>query len=182
MEVTKTVIQDLLVIKPQKFIDARGFFLESYNRERFLSHGIKNDFLQDNYSSSQYGVIRGLHYQLAPYAQAKLVQVLKGKILDVVVDLRKDSPTFGRTFCQELSEENGLQLMIPRGFAHGFSVLSPEVLFSYKCDNLYHKAAERGIKYNDPHLAISWGVPPNDAIISDKDLLHPLFKDAEYNF
>lgn len=182
MEVRKTEIQDLLVIKPQKFIDARGFFLESYNRERFLSHGIKNDFLQDNYSSSQYGVIRGLHYQLAPYGQAKLVQVLKGKILDVVVDLRKDSPTFGKSFCQELSEENGLQLMIPRGFAHGFSVLSPEVLFSYKCDNLYHKASERGIKYNDPHLAIFWGVPQNDAIISDKDLAHPLFKDAEYNF
>ncbi len=182
MEVRKTGIPDLLVIKPQKFTDARGFFLESYNKERFMSHGIKNDFLQDNYSSSQYGVIRGLHYQLAPYSQAKLVQVLKGKILDVVVDLRNDSPTFGKSFCQELSEENGLQLMVPRGFAHGFSVLSPEVLFSYKCDNLYHKAAERGIRFNDPHLAISWGVPPNDTIVSDKDLIHPLFKDAEYNF
>lgn len=182
MEVRKTDIPDLLVVKPQKFTDARGFFLESYNRERFLSHGIKNDFIQDNFSSSQFGVIRGLHYQLAPYGQAKLVQVLKGKILDVVVDLRKDSPTFGKTFCQELSEENGLQLMIPRGFAHGFSVLSPEVLFCYKCDNLYHKAAERGIKYDDPYLAISWGVAQNEAIISDKDRMHPLFKDAEYNF
>ncbi|SMO37123.1 dTDP-4-dehydrorhamnose 3,5-epimerase [Saccharicrinis carchari] len=182
MEIRETGFEDLLVLKPSRFADSRGFFLESYNRERFIKAGIENDFKQDNYSSSQYGVIRGLHYQLAPYSQAKLVQVLKGKILDVVVDLRKDSPTFGKSFCQELSEENGLQLMIPRGFAHGFSVLSPEVLFSYKCDNLYNKAAERGIKYNDADLAIAWGIPENKIVISDKDEGHPPFKDAEYNF
>ncbi len=182
MEITNTNIPDLFIVKPQKFIDTRGFFLESYNKERFLKLGIDYNFVQDNFSSSQYGVIRGLHYQLAPYGQAKLVQVIKGKIIDVVVDLRKESPTFGKSFSQELSEENGLQLMIPRGFAHGFSVLSDEVLFSYKCDNTYNKNAERGINFNDPTLGIDWKVPESDAVISEKDLKHPLFKDAEYNF
>ncbi|GAF04064.1 dTDP-4-dehydrorhamnose 3,5-epimerase [Saccharicrinis fermentans] len=182
MEVIQTEIQDLLIIKPKKFNDARGFFLESYNKERFLSKGMNYDFVQDNFSSSQYGVIRGLHYQLAPYSQAKMVQAIKGKIIDVVVDLRKESPSFGKSFSIELSEENGLQLMIPRGFAHGFSVLSQEVLFSYKCDNLYNKDAERGIRFNDPFLGIDWRVPESDAIVSDKDQNHPLFKDAAYNF
>ena len=182
MEIINTEIRDLLVLKPKKFKDSRGFFMESYNKEKFLNAGISNDFVQDNFSSSQYGVIRGLHYQLAPYAQAKLVQVIKGKIIDIVVDLRKESPTFGKSFGIELSEENGLQLMIPRGFAHGFSVISDEVLFSYKCDNLYNKEAERGILYNDPDLNIDWGMPEEKAIISDKDLKHPLFKNAEYNF
>jgi len=182
MKIIKTSIPDLLIIEPQKFIDSRGFFLESYNKDRFLKNGIKNNFVQDNFSSSQYGVIRGLHYQLAPYSQAKLVQVIKGKILDVVVDLRKDSSTFGKCFKQELSEENGLQLMVPQGFAHGFSVLSKEVLFSYKCDNLYNHNAERGILFNDPALGINWNIPESDAIVSDKDLNHPLLRDAEFNF
>ncbi len=182
MEVKETGIPNLLIIKPQKFSDPRGFFLESYNKEKYLNAGINYNFVQDNFSSSQYGVIRGLHYQLAPYSQAKLVQVIKGKIIDVVVDLRKESPTFGESYSIELSEENGLQLMIPRGFAHGFSVISKEALFTYKCDNLYNKDAERGIKYNDTSLGIDWKIPKKEAIISDKDILHPNFEEAEYNF
>ncbi len=182
MEIIKTEFKDLIIIKPNKFIDSRGFFLESYNKERYTNLGVTNEFIQDNVSCSQYGVIRGLHYQLAPYSQAKLVQVLKGKIIDAVVDLRKDSDTFGKSFTIELSQENGFQLLVPRGFAHGFSVLSHEVIFSYKCDNLYNKEAERGILYNDTILNIDWQIPKNEAIISEKDLLHPLFKDAEYNF
>ncbi|MCW3786487.1 dTDP-4-dehydrorhamnose 3,5-epimerase [Plebeiibacterium sediminum] len=182
MEILKTDIKDLLIIKPNKFVDSRGFFLESYNKERYYTLDIVNEFVQDNVSCSQYGVIRGLHYQLAPYSQAKLVQVLKGKIIDAVVDLRRDSDTFGKSFSIELSQENGLQLLVPRGFAHGFSVLSNEVIFSYKCDNLYNKEAERGLLYNDPNLNINWQIPTNEAIVSEKDLLHPHFKDAEYNF
>ncbi len=182
MEIIKTEFKDLIIIKPNKFIDSRGFFLESYNKERYTNLGVTNEFIQDNVSCSQYGVIRGLHYQLAPYSQAKLVQVLKGKIIDAVVDLRKDYDTFGKSFTIELSQENGFQLLVPRGFAHGFSVLSHEVIFSYKCDNLYNKEAERGILYNDTILNIDWQIPKNEAIISEKDLLHPLFKDAKYNF
>ena len=182
MEIINTPIQELFILKPKKFEDSRGFFLESYNKDRFFNAKIKNEFVQDNFSSSQYGVIRGLHYQLAPYSQAKLVQVIKGRILDAVVDLRKESPTFGQTFSIELSEENGLQLMIPRGFAHGFSVLSEEVLFTYKCDNIYNKEAERGIIFNDADLAIDWQIPNEKSIVSDKDLKHPSFKDAEFNF
>ncbi len=182
MEIINTDIKDLVIIKPNKFKDSRGFFLESYNIERYKNKGILNHFVQDNVSKSQYGVIRGLHYQLTPYSQAKLVQVLKGKIIDAVVDLRKDSETFGKSFSIELSEENGLQLLVPRGFAHGFSVLSKEVIFSYKCDNLYNNETERGILFNDPRLDIDWQVPLNDSIVSEKDLKHPLFKDAEYNF
>ncbi len=182
MIVTPTSIADLLIIQPNKLTDSRGFFLESYNQVRYMEHGILNQFVQDNLSCSQYGVIRGLHYQLAPHAQAKLVQVIKGKIIDAVVDLRKESPTFGKSFSIELSEDNGLQLMIPKGFAHGFSVLSQEVLFSYKCDALYHKESERGIVFNDPALKINWQIPNGKEIISDKDSHHPLFKDAEFNF
>lgn len=182
MEIHKTEISNLLIIKPNKFVDSRGFFLESYNEQRYQDMGINYRFVQDNYSSSRYGVIRGLHYQLAPYSQAKLVQVIKGKIIDSVVDLRKDSSTFGQKFSIELSEENGLQLMIPRGFAHGFSVISKEALFSYKCDNLYHKEAERGITPNDADLNIDWQIPVNESIISEKDLKHPQFSNAEFNF
>ncbi|TLX71505.1 dTDP-4-dehydrorhamnose 3,5-epimerase [Labilibacter sediminis] len=182
MEIIITEIPDLLIIKPNKFVDSRGFFLESYNKKRYQYFGINYDFVQDNFSSSQYGVIRGLHYQLAPYSQAKQVQVIKGKIIDIVVDLRKDSPTFGKHFSIELSEENGLQLMIPRGFAHGFSVLSKDAIFSYKCDNLYNKDYERGILLNDPDLKIDWKVPSDAAIVSEKDLKHPKFINAEYNF
>jgi len=182
MEIIKTEILDLLIIKPNKFKDSRGFFLESYNEKRYLDMGINYRFVQDNFSSSQYGVIRGLHYQLAPYSQAKLVQVIKGKIIDSVVDLRKKSPTFGQKFSIELSEENGLQLMIPRGFAHGFSVISKEAIFSYKCDNLYHKEAERGITPYDTDLNIDWQIPVNESIISEKDIKHPQLSIAEFNF
>ncbi len=182
MEVIKTDFQGLQIIKSNKFIDTRGFFLESYNKDRYKKYDIQNEFVQDNFSSSQYGVIRGLHYQLAPYSQAKLVHVIKGKILDVVIDLRKNSSTSGKVFSIELSEENGLQLMIPRGFAHGFSVQSSEALFTYKCDNIYNNEAERGIIYNDPNLNIDWKIPLKDTNISKKDLKHPLFKGAEYNF
>lgn len=182
MEILKTEISDLLIIKANKFVDSRGFFLESYNEQRYQDMGINYRFVQDNYSSSQYGVIRGLHYQLAPYSQAKLVQVIKGKIVDSVIDLRKNSPTFGQKFSIELSDENGLQLMIPRGFAHGFSVISKDALFSYKCDNLYNKEAERGIIPNDTNLNINWQIPVNESIISEKDLKHPQLSNAEFNF
>ncbi|MCW3806262.1 dTDP-4-dehydrorhamnose 3,5-epimerase [Plebeiibacterium marinum] len=182
MEIKQTGFQDLLIIKPTKFKDSRGFFLESYNENKYNQLGITNHFVQDNLSSSQYGVIRGLHYQLAPYAQAKLVHVIKGCIIDVVVDLRKNSQTFGKSFSIELSEENGLQLLIPQGFAHGFSVISEEVLFSYKCDNLYNKEYEKGILFNDPQLGIDWKIPADKAIISEKDKKHPTFNNAEYNF
>ncbi len=182
MEVIKVDIPGLLIVKPAIFTDQRGFFYESYNSERYFSNGIKTEFVQDNLSRSSHGVIRGLHYQLAPYAQVKLVHVLRGKVLDVAVDLREDSPTYGQHYSIELSEENKLQFYIPEGFAHGFSVLSDDVLFVYKCSNLYNKSAERGISYNDPALKIDWQVPPEDAIVSHKDSILPSFKEAEKNF
>jgi dTDP-4-dehydrorhamnose 3,5-epimerase len=182
MEVIKLDIPGLLIIKPDVFTDQRGFFYESYNIKRYREHGIDVDFIQDNLSRSSYGVIRGLHYQLAPYSQAKLVQVLKGKVLDVAVDIRKKSPTFGQHYAIELSEENKLQFYIPEGFAHGFAVLSDDVLFSYKCNNLYKKSAERGISYNDPQLGIDWKIPAENAIVSHKDSILPSFDEAEKNF
>lgn len=182
MEVLKVDIPGLLIVKPSVFTDSRGFFYESYNRERYFDNGIRTEFIQDNLSRSSYGVIRGLHYQLAPYGQVKLVQVLKGKVLDVVVDLREDSPTFGHHYSIELSEENKLQFYVPEGFAHGFSVLSDDVLFAYKCSNLYNKSAERGISYNDPDMGIDWQVPAKDAIVSHKDSILPSMKEAEKNF
>jgi len=182
MEVIKTDIKDLVIIKPNKFNDTRGFFLEAYNQDRYVNQGILNTFVQDNFSSSKYGVIRGLHYQLEPFSQAKLIQVLKGNIIDCIIDLRKNSSTFGQKFEIELSEENGLQLFIPRGFAHGFSVISKEVLFTYKCDNTYNKESERGIIYNDPRFNIDWKIPVQDQIISDKDKLLPIFDKADFNF
>jgi dTDP-4-dehydrorhamnose 3,5-epimerase len=182
MEVIETKIPGLLIVKPKVFGDARGFFFEGFNQQRYLEAGIKSEFIQDNYSSSQYGVIRGLHYQLAPYAQAKLVQVLKGKVLDVAVDLRQGSPTFGQFETVELSDENRWQFFIPRGFAHGFSVLSEEALFHYKCDNLYNPQFERGIHFNDPQLGIDWKISDNDANVSPKDKVFPMFSDAEMNF
>jgi len=182
MEVIKVDIPGLLIVKPSVFIDERGFFLETYNQKRYSEYGIKDKFVQDNLSKSSYGVIRGLHYQLAPYSQAKLVQVLKGKVLDVALDLREDSPTYGRHYSIELSEENKMQFYIPEGFAHGFSVLSEEVLFGYKCTNVYKKSAERGISYNDPELAIDWKIPAGKAVVSHKDNILPSFKEAEKNF
>ncbi len=182
MKILETPIKDLYIIEPRVFKDERGYFFESYNKKKFEEAGLQYDFVQDNQSKSQYGVIRGLHYQLAPFAQAKLVRVLEGKVLDVVVDIRKNSPTFGKTFSIELSADNFRQLLVPRGFAHGFSVLSETAIFAYKCDNIYNKSAERGILYNDHQLNIDWKIPTNKAIISEKDKINPVFADAEINF
>jgi len=182
MEIIKTPIEGLIIIKPRVFADARGFFYESYNEKTFREAGIDLHFCQDNKSKSSYGVVRGLHYQLNPQSQSKLVSAVQGAVWDVAVDLRKDSPTFGQWYGVELSEENHLQFLIPQGFAHGFSVLTETAVFAYKCDNLYSPTLERGIMYNDPALAIDWKIPADKAIISDKDTKHPLLKDAELNF
>ncbi|WP_291859872.1 dTDP-4-dehydrorhamnose 3,5-epimerase [Marinilabilia sp.] len=182
MQILPTKIPGLLIIEPDVFEDQRGCFFESYNREKYKESGLDTNFVQDNISSSVRGVIRGLHYQLAPYSQAKLIQVLKGKVLDVAVDLRQGSPTFGESYAIELSEENRRQFFVPRGFAHGFSVLSDEVLFHYKCDNLYNREAERGINFNDPQLKIDWLIPGKEAIVSGKDQVLPSLEEAERNF
>ena len=182
MEIIKTPIPDLLIIKPRVFGDARGFFCETYNERNYLDTGIDLRFCQDNQSKSSYGVIRGLHYQLNPLSQSKLVSAAVGSVWDVAVDLRKNSPTFGQWFGVELTEENHLQFLIPQGFAHGFSVLSETALFTYKCDNFYSPTLERGIMYNDLDLAIDWKIPADKAIISEKDTKHPLFKEADMNF
>ena len=175
MEIVETPIKDLIVVRPDVFADSRGYFTELYNENRYRAYGIDNNFVQDNLSRSSYGVVRGLHLQKGESAQAKLVKVIVGKVWDVAVDLRQDSSTYGEWFGVELSDENHLQFLIPRGFAHGFSVLSPTAIFSYKCDNLYDKQAEGGIIYNDPTLAIDWKVPVGEMIVSDKDLLLPTF-------
>ncbi len=182
MEIIETPIKDLIIIKPRVFADARGFFCETYNKRTFHQAGIDLEFCQDNQSKSSYGVIRGLHYQLNPQSQSKLVSVVQGAVWDVAVDLRKDSPTFGQWYGIELTEENHLQFLIPQGFAHGFSVISETAVFSYKCDNFYSPTLERGLMYNDPALGIDWKIPADKAIVSDKDMKHPLFKDAEMNF
>lgn len=182
MKITKTKIKDLLIIEPDIFGDERGFFMETWNHKRFLEFGI--DFLpiQQNESISVYGVIRGLHYQLAPYSQAKLVRVVVGNVLDVAVDLRKNSPTFGKYVTVELSSENKKQFLIPRGFAHGFSVLSEIAVFQYFCDNFYNKDAEKGILFNDEFFNINWQIPELQQIISEKDKNNKLFNNAEINF
>jgi len=182
MKVETTPIKDLLIITPSVFSDHRGYFFESYNSKLFKEHGVTMDFVQDNQSYSQRGVIRGLHYQLEPYAQTKLLRVLQGHIFDVAVDLRKNSPTFGQWFGIELSAENFKQFLIPRGFAHGFSVLSETALVLYKCDNYYNKESERGILYNDEKLSIDWKLNESEIKVSEKDLLHPDFSNAEMNF
>lgn len=182
MNIIKTNIEDLYILEPNIFPDKRGYFFESYNKSILDINNISYEFVQDNQSKSQYGVVRGLHYQLNPYAQAKLVRVIEGKILDVVVDLRKSSSTFGKVFSIELSAENSKQLLIPRGFAHGFSVLSEIAVFLYKCDNFYKKEAEGGILFNDPKLNIDWKIPGNKMIVSDKDLENQLFENAQMNF
>ena len=175
MEIVETPIKDLIVVRPDVFADSRGYFTELYNENRYRAYGIDNNFVQDNLSRSSYGVVRGLHLQKGESAQAKLVKVIVGKVWDVAVDLRQGSSTYGKWFGVELSDENHLQFLIPRGFAHVFSVLSPTAIFSYKCDNLYDKQAEGGIIYNDPTLAIDWKVPVDKMIVSDKDLLLPTF-------
>jgi dTDP-4-dehydrorhamnose 3,5-epimerase len=177
-----TDIQGLLIIEPRVFEDSRGYFFEAYNEQTFHEAGIEMKFVQDNQSKSGYGVIRGLHFQRKPYAQTKLVRVLEGKILDVAVDIRKGSPTYGQSFSIELSAENKKQLFIPAGFAHGFSVLSETAIVLYKCDALYNKESEGGIIYSDEALGIDWKVPADKAIISDKDQLLPLFAECQHNF
>lgn len=169
MKFIKTNIDGVVIIEPFVFIDERGYFFEGYNEDEFHRNGIDNYFVQENQSSSTYGVIRGLHAQKGEHAQAKLVHVLEGTVLDVVVDIRLNSPTFGQHVAVELSAENKLQLFIPRGFVHGFSVLSERAIFSYKCDNFYCKAAEIGIHYNDSNLNIDWRIPADKVIISEKD-------------
>jgi len=182
MEIIKTPISDLIIIKPRVFADSRGFFYETYNEKSYLEAGIDLHFCQDNQSKSSYGVIRGLHYQLSPQSQSKLVTVIQGAVWDVAVDLRALSPTYGQWYGVELTEENHLQFLIPQGFAHGFSVLTETAIFSYKCDNFYSPTLERGIMYNDPALGIDWKIPADKAVISDKDLKHKLFADADKNF
>jgi dTDP-4-dehydrorhamnose 3,5-epimerase len=182
MEITETGFSGLNVIQPKIFSDTRGYFFESYKLETFLLAGISFNPVQDNESKSVRGVIRGLHYQLEPFAQAKLIRVVLGKIYDVAIDLRRNSLTFGKWYGIELDSENKTQFFIPKGFAHGFSVLSDTAVIQYKCDNLYNPQFERGIRLNDPELNIDWRIGDLVPIISEKDLKHPLFKEAEKNF
>lgn len=182
MPFIKTDFPDLLIFEPKVFADSRGYFFESYNENTCKAEGVDIKFVQDNQASSQYGVIRGLHYQLAPFAQTKFIRVLSGKILDVVVDLRKGSPGFGKVFSLELSAENHLQLFVPKGFAHGYSVLSETAEVFYKCDEFYSKENEAGLLYNDSDLTIDWKIATGKEIISDKDLLQPTFENCKNNF
>lgn len=178
MRVEKTPLADCYIIHDTVHGDQRGYFFESFNRKTFFSEtGLDIDFVQDNQSKSQKGVLRGLHFQEGEHAQAKLVRVLQGKVLDVVVDLRKKSPSYGQSFAMELTEENHRQLFVPRGFAHGFVVLSETAVFFYKCDNYYNKASERGIIFNDTDLAIDWQLPDTNLILSDKDRVLPSFQE-----
>lgn len=178
MEVIHTEIEGLLIIQPKVFGDERGYFFESFSMKEFEEKVSKTVFVQDNESKSRYGVLRGLHFQKPPFAQAKLVRVVTGRVLDVAVDIRNDSPTFGRYFSLELSGENKLQLFVPRGFAHGFVVLSDEAVFQYKCDNYYSPAHEGAIRWNDPRLHIDWQLPQNEIILSEKDKNNPLLCDT----
>ncbi len=183
MKIIDTKIDDLLILEPKVFGDERGYFFESYTKKVFNDLVVtKYDFVQDNESKSSYGVLRGLHYQLTPYSQAKLVRVLQGRVYDVAVDLRKDSATFKEWVGVELSSENKKQFLIPKGFAHGFCVLSETATFAYKCDEYYRPEAERGIIYNDPTLAIDWKVKDVDILVSDNDLVLPELADAEMIF
>ena len=182
MTIEITNINDLVIINPTVFPDDRGYFFEAYNKAKFHENGIMYDFIQDNQSFSRRGVIRGLHLQVNPFAQAKLVRVLQGEILDVAVDLRKNSSTYGQHFSVVLSAENKKQLMVPHGFGHGFSVLSETASVMYKVDQLYHKDSERGIRYNDPTLGIDWQVNPDEVIVSEKDLILPSFKEIDWEF
>jgi dTDP-4-dehydrorhamnose 3,5-epimerase len=181
MEFAKTEIVGVYVITPKVFFDDRGYFFESYNQETFHNAGINSVFIQDNQSLSTYGVIRGLHCQVGEYAQGKLVRVLRGKILDVAVDIRRESPTYGQHVTVELSDENKRQLFIPRGFAHGFSILSEKAVVAYKCDNVYNKTEELGIAFDDPDLAIDWQIPPEKIVLSPKDKRHRRLKDVVDN-
>ncbi|MEO6288989.1 MAG: dTDP-4-dehydrorhamnose 3,5-epimerase [Ginsengibacter sp.] len=172
----------LLVYTPQVFGDNRGYFFESYNQKIFSAEGIEINFIQDNQAGSSYGVIRGLHYQVNPYAQTKLIRVLSGRIIDVAVDIRQNSPTYGKAFTIELSAENKKQLLIPKGFAHGYSVISESAEVTYKCDTFYNKQSEGGIFWNDPSLQINWKVPLGSEIISEKDELYPMLSHSNNIF
>ena len=169
MKTQTTDIEGIVIIEPQVFGDSRGYFMETYQKEKYAAAGIDVTFVQDNESMSSYGVIRGLHYQAEPFAQAKLIRVVAGRVLDVAVDIRKNSPTFGKVFTLELSSENKLQLFLPHGIAHGFAVLSDYAIFTYKCDNFYAPQSERTIRYDDPILNIDWRIPIDQRIISEKD-------------
>ncbi len=182
MKVVKTAIEDVVIIEPDVFGDARGYFFESYSQKRFDEQVRPVKFVQDNESKSRYGVLRGLHFQKGKDAQSKLVRVVRGRVLDVAVDIRRGSPTFGKYVAVELTEENHRQLFIPRGFAHGFSVLSEEAVFQYKCDNLYAPQSEGAIAWNDPEIGIDWGLKAEDILLSAKDAAHPLLSEAEELF
>lgn len=178
MNIIRTDIPDLLIIEPDIYGDSRGYFFESFSQRKFEeATGIKVDFVQDNESRSSYGVVRGLHFQKSPYAQAKLVRVVRGRVRDIAVDLRPDSPTFGKYHAIELSEDDHRQFFIPKGFAHGFSVLSEDAVLQYKCDEYYAPESEGGIAWNDPDLDIDWQIPEDKMIISPKDQNHPTLKE-----
>ena len=182
MEVIKTNIEGVVIIETRIFKDDRGYFFESFSQREFEEKVCKTTFVQDNESKSSYGVLRGLHFQKPPFAQSKLVRVIKGAVLDVAVDIRKGSPTFGQYVSVELTGENHRQFFIPRGFAHGFSVLSEEVIFQYKCDNFYSPQSEGAIAWNDPDLNIDWRIPAEKVVLSEKDSKHPRLKDWQNMF
>ena len=179
MEYIKTDIEGVYILEPRVFKDARGYFMEAWKRDEFIENVGHVDFIQDNESKSSYGVLRGLHYQKGEFAQAKLVRVIKGCVLDVAVDIRKSSPTFGKYVAVELSEDNKRQFFIPRGFAHGFLVLSDDAIFTYKVDNIYAPQAEAGIRFDDPDVGIEWPIASEDMLLSEKDTKAPFLKDAE---
>ena len=177
-----TPFPDLLVFEPKVFEDNRGYFFESYNQDVFSREGININFVQDNQAKSSFGVVRGLHYQLEPHAQTKLLRVLSGEIIDAVVDMRKKSPTYGKAYTILLTAENKKQLLVPKGFAHGYSVISETAEVFYKCDEFYHKETEGGIAWNDPSLQIDWQIPADKILVSEKDSQLPLLKDSMHNF
>ena len=182
MEIINTALEGVVIIEPRVFNDSRGYFFESFSQREFDEKVRPIQFVQDNESMSTYGVIRGLHYQRMPYTQSKIVRCVKGRVLDVVVDIRKGSPTFGQHVAVELSEDNHRQIFIPRGFAHGFAVLSDVAIFQYKCDNFYHPESDAGIQLMDEELGIDWRIPLSEAILSDKDLRHAKLRDSVLDF
>ncbi len=182
MPFVKTDFPDLLIFEPKIWEDSRGYFYESYNKNSFSAEGVHINFVQDNQASSLFGVIRGLHFQSEPYAQTKLLRVLSGAIIDVAVDIRQGSPTYGKSYAIELSAENKKQLLVPKGFAHGYSVISETAEVFYKCDEFYNKESEGGIAFNDPALNIDWQIPPGKEVVSDKDLHHTTLADCSNTF
>ena len=182
MPFIKTEFPGLLIFEPRVFEDNRGYFFESYNQKLFSDEGVEINFVQDNQASSTFGVIRGLHFQLDPFAQTKLIRCLSGTIIDAVVDIRKNSPTYGKAYTIELSAENKKQLLVPKGFAHGYSVISETAEVFYKCDEFYHKESEGGIAWNDPALNIDWQIPADKSTVSDKDQKLPTLENCKHNF